>query len=272
MIYTIAFDNQKGGVAKTTTCCNTAVGLAKAGKKVLVIDLDPQGSATKAFLPNEDLEEGNAVPFVDYDKCIEDCMLDPSVTRECISHTHFGVDIIPSTKTPDILEKMRTDIMSVSYPVAQYRLKKVIREVRHDYDYCLIDCAPTCDMLTMNACAAANLVVAPMTPSKKSIESFAATRKQINAAREELDADVHWKILITMVNRTLNDREYVKELEELFADECFNTQIRYQSKPITKADKHGSFVILDTDIDSKVASDYREFVNELMEAKESYDL
>lgn len=261
MIYTIAFENQKGGVAKTTSCCNFAVGLYDLGKKVVVIDMDPQGTATKAFLKADDV----------YAMSVKECFEDAANTVKAILHTDSGVDLIPSSESPDILEGYKMEMMQDAFlgkRKTENRLKKMIREIRDLYDFCLIDCGPATDIYSLNACICSDLIIVPVMPVKKAIESFKATLNQINASREEFDCDNKYKILITMVNRNNNDRDYVRQLAEMFGEDCFDTMIRYQAKPVASADNSGKFVIRDVTKEAKVAQDYRDLVKEFLGERE----
>lgn len=245
---TIAFENQKGGVAKTTTCINLAVGLHDSEKKVIVIDLDPQASLTNTFIGDQD-----------YEKTIADCFDDSVTTENAIIHTTAGIDLIPSSLDLKRYEdKMMIDI---SKP-AHNRLQKVINAIRNDYDYCLVDCGPTVDRLSLNACFAANLIIAPIEPTKKAIISFRDTLNQINFGRENYGSHTEYKVLITKVNRTKNDREIADELEDIFKNRIYRTRIRYQSAPISNADCYGEYVIQDRN--SGVGEDYHKFVQEVL--------
>ena len=190
---TIAFENQKGGVAKTTSCINLAVGLKNMNQSVLVIDLDPQASTSNTVLGNRD-----------YLLTIAECFEDPGVTERAIIHVEDRIDL--STSSLDLKRYEDRMMIDISRP-AHNRLQKVLQTVKDNYDCCLIDCGPGVDRLSLNACIAADLIIAPIEPTRKAIESFKDTLAQINFGRENNGSHTEYKVLITKVNRTKNDRE-----------------------------------------------------------------
>ena len=245
---TIAFENQKGGVAKTTTCINLAVGLFDLGKRVLTVDLDPQASLSNTLLGDRD-----------YELTVSDCFETPDITEATIIHTDSGIDLIPSS-----LELKRYEdrmMIDISRP-AHNRLQKVIQKIRHNYDYCLIDCGPSVDRLSLNACIASDLIIAPIEPTRKAIISFRDTLDQINFGRENYGSHTKYKVLITKVNRTKNDKAIAEQLEDIFTGRIYKTRIRYQSAPVSNADCCGEYVIRNKI--SGVGEDYRLFTQEVI--------
>jgi chromosome partitioning protein len=243
----IAFANQKGGVAKTTTTLNLAVAFAESGYRVLCIDLDPQGNLTMSQGIDPDKVENSLYDVLVNDMPISEIIMEREIDIAVASIDLAGAEIAMSTK----IGRERT-------------LEKALKEVAADYDYVCIDTPPSLGLLTINALTAANKVIVPVQCEYLSMRGLVQLQNTLKMIQENLNPDVRIEgILPTMLDtRTLHAKEAVEILEENFGDLVFKSRIRKAIK-FAEAPVKGASV-LKYDSESSAASYYRELAKEVL--------
>lgn len=243
----IAFANQKGGVAKTTTTLNLAVALSESGYRVLCVDLDPQGNLTMSQGIDPDKVEHSL-----YDVLVNDMPLSEIIVRREIDIAVASIDLAGAE-------------IAMSTKIGRERtLQKALKEVAADYDYVCIDTPPSLGLLTINALTAANKVIVPVQCEYLSMRGLVQLQNTLRMIQENLNPDVRIEgILPTMLDtRTLHAKEAVEILEENFGDLVFRSRIRKAIK-FAEAPVKGASV-LKYDSESSAAGYYRELAKEVL--------
>src|SRR3954462_1549854 len=243
----IAFANQKGGVAKTTTTLNLAVAFREKGLKVLVIDLDPQGNLTMSQGLNPDTIEKSMFDVLVHRIPIEDIIAEREVDVAVASIDLAGAELALSS----MIGRERA-------------LEKALATVRDKYDYILIDTPPSLGLLTINAFVSATGVIVPVQCEYLALRGLVQLENTLSMIRENLNPHVEIVgILPTMYDaRTLHSREAVEILEENFGTLVFRTRIR-KTVRFAEAPVKGASVLL-YDSDGEAAKLYRDLAKEVL--------
>ncbi|GAA0727412.1 AAA family ATPase [Aquimarina litoralis] len=246
----IAIANQKGGVGKTTTSVNLAASLGVLEKKVLLIDADPQANATSGLgLDVESIEKGTYQ--------ILEHTINPS--EAILETTSPNVDIIPAH-----IDLVAIEIELVDKDEREYMLKKAVNDLKSEYDYILIDCAPSLGLLTLNALTASDSVIIPIQCEYFALEGLGKLLNTIKSVQkihnEQLDIE---GLLLTMYDSRLRlSNQVVEEVQKHFNEMVFKTIIQRNIR-LSEAPSYGESII-NYDAASKGASNYLSLAHEII--------
>lgn len=254
MSKTLAIANQKGGVGKTTTAINLSACLAELGKKILVIDLDPQGNTTSGFGLDKD----------SFEKTVYDLILNECSVKEAM----YPVENIENlTIIPSNVNLAGAEIELLGINDKEYILKNAIDYVREDYDYILIDCPPSLNMLTVNAMTTADSVLVPIQCEYYALEGISQLMHTIDLVHERLNDRLKIDgVVFTMYDaRTNLAADVVENVKENLNAKVYQTIIPRNVR-LAEAPSHGQPINL-YDPKSTGAESYRNLAREIIKAK-----
>ena len=256
MCKVIAVANQKGGVGKTTTAVNVGTMLAKKGKKVMLIDCDPQGNATSGL----GIEAHK-------DKSVYNVLVDDMDITDTIEPTMVKkLDVCPAN-----INLAGAEVELVSMVSRETRLKDAVEKIRDDYDYIFIDCPPSLGLITLNAFTASDSVLVPIQCEYYALEGLGQLIQTIKLVQKHLNPDLIIEgVILTMFDaRTNLSTQVAREVEKYFGNKVFQTIIPRNIR-LSEAPSHGLPITL-YDADSKGSETYKKLARELIKLIEKED-
>lgn len=246
----ISIVNQKGGVGKTTTAINLASYLAKSGKKVLLVDIDPQANATSGLgINHQGLKKG-----------LYEVLVDGALFDEVVLETgQKNLYLAPST-----ISLAGAQIDLVDTEDREYRLYNTIQRIKNDYDYIIIDCPPSLDLLTLNSLVASDYVLIPVQAEYYALEGLGKLLNTISLVQNNLKPELDiLGVVITMFDRRNNlSSQVLDELKQYFPNKVFSTIIPRNVR-LAESPSYGKSII-DYDPGSRGARAYEELAREIL--------
>lgn len=249
----ISVANQKGGVGKTTTTVNLGTILAKKGKKVLLIDADPQGNATSGLGVEKEVE------FSTYDVLVNETVIEDTIQDTMIKN----LKICPSN-----INLAGAEVELVSMMSREQRLKEKLDEIKDKFDYILIDCPPSLGLITLNSFTASDSVLIPVQCEYFALEGLGQLLNTINLVKKHLNKEIQIEgALLTMYDiRTNLSNQVVKEVKKYFDNKVYKTVIPRNVR-LSEAPSYG-MPITEYDPKSKGAKSYTKFAKEFLKMNE----
>lgn len=248
----IAVVNQKGGVGKTTTAVNISTVLAKKGKKVLLIDEDPQGNATSGVGIDKDAQKSI------YDVIINDVDIDEAIVQSPIKN----LSVCPSN-----INLAGAEVELVPMISRELKLKEKLEKVENDFHYIIIDCPPSLGLLTLNAFAAANSLLIPIQCEYYALEGVGQLMNTVNLVKKQLNKSLYIEGVVLTMNdaRTNLSNQVIKEVKTYFKDNVYKTIIPRNVK-LSEAPSYGMPISVYAP-KSKGAKCYEKLTNEIIKGQ-----
>ncbi len=227
----ISFSNQKGGVGKTTTCVNMAAYLAREGRKVLLIDLDPQGNATTGLGFSKGALKKSVYNVLIEEEAVKDNVLDTELEN---------LKILPAN-----IDLAGAEVELVYKKNREKVLKEALEKVKSQYDYLLIDCPPSLGLITINALAAADSVVIPIQSEYYALEGLSQLMNSISLVRQHLNKSLKVEgVVLTMYDgRSIISRQIAAEIKKFFTKKLYEIVIPRNVR-LSEAPSHGKPILL----------------------------
>ena len=247
---TIAIANQKGGVGKTTTAINLSACLAEKGKRVLIIDTDPQGNTTSGF----GIDKNNLENTI-YELILGECSISDCIIKKVVDN----VSVLPSN-----VNLAAAEIELIGIDKKEYILKKEVDYIKEEYDFIIIDCPPSLNMLTINAMTTADSVLVPIQCEYYALEGLSQLIHTINLVKERLNPDLEMEgtVFTMYASRTNLSNQVVENVKENLHQKIYNTLIPRNIR-LAEAPSHGMPINL-YDAKSAGAEAYMQLADEVI--------
>jgi len=248
----IAIVNQKGGVGKTTTAVNLSAALAQKGKRVLLIDEDPQGNATSGLGIDKNQEKSI------YDVLIGDTTIEETIIKTSIKNLYV---------CPSNINLAGAEVQLVNMASREIRMKEKMKTIQDDFHYIIIDCPPSLGLLTINSLTAANSIIIPIQCEYYALEGVGQLMNTVNIIKQQLNKDLYIEGVVLTMNdaRTNLSNQVISEVKKYFVDNVYKTIIPRNVK-LSEAPSYGMPISAYAG-HSKGAKCYEKLANEVIKSK-----